>query len=68
MVKVVMVSVNKEPVVLEFDDIFVACNTMKTLSDSVVGGCAFTVNFPKEEPVRTASEMPKSRFIDPEEV
>ena len=62
MVKVVMVSVSKDPVTLEFVDIYDACRVMQDLSDSVVGGCAFTVSFPKEEPVRTANQMPKSRF------
>ena len=61
MVKVLMVSMGKEHVALEFKDIYGACRVMKDLSDSVVGGCAFTVSFEKEEPV-------KSRFINPEEV
>lgn len=57
MVKVAMVTVNNDPVTLEFVDIYDACRVMKELSDSVVGGCAFTVSFPKEE---------KSRFELPE--
>lgn len=60
MVKVVMVTVDKT-VPLEFEDIYKACSAMHTLANSVVGGCAFTVSFEKEEPV-------KSRFINPEEV
>ena len=60
MVKVVVVTAKNEPVTLEFDDIYSAGTTMQTLSDSVVGGCAFTVRFEKEE-------NPKSRFINPEE-
>lgn len=62
MVKVVMVTMNKEPVTFEFSDINAACGVMKAMSDAVVGGCAFTVSFPKEEP---ASSMEKSRFIEP---
>ena len=68
MVKVVMVTVTNDPVTLEFNDIYGACSAMQTLSDSVVGGCAFTVSFEKEEPVRTEIQMPKSRFVLPEEV
>ena len=52
MVKVAMVTVNNDPVTLEFVDIYDACRVMKELSDSVVGGCAFTVSFEKEEPSR----------------
>ena len=62
MVKVVMVSVSKDPVTLEFVDIYDACRVMKDLSDSVVGGCAFTVSFPNEEPVK--STPVKSRFAE----
>lgn len=54
MVKVIMVAMDNAPVTLEFVDIYDACRVMKDLSDSVVGGCAFTVSFPKEE---------KSRFV-----
>lgn len=53
MVKAVMVSVGADPVTLEFVDIYDACRVMKDLSDSVVGGCAFTVSFPKEEPEKS---------------
>lgn len=60
MVKVVMVTVDKT-VPLEFDDIYKACSAMHTLSNSVVGGCAFTVTFEKEK-------KEKSRFINPKEV
>lgn len=60
MVKVVMVTVDKT-VPLEFEDIYKACSAMHTLANSVVGGCAFTVSFEKEEPE-------KSRFINPQEV
>lgn len=62
MVKVVMVTTGKstnEPVVLEFVDIYDACRVMKDLSDSVVGGCAFTVSFPKEELVKSRFEIAK---------
>ena len=52
MVKVVMVTVKNDPVDFEFNDIFDACHIMKSLSDTVVGGCAFTVSFTKEEPSR----------------
>lgn len=64
MVKVIMVTAGKstsDPVVLEFKDIYSACSAMHTLAYSIVGGCAFTVSFEKEEEV-------KSRFINPEEV
>jgi hypothetical protein len=67
MVKVVVVTAKNDPVALEFKDIYGAGSAMQTLSESVVGGCAFTVSFEKEEPVRTAIQMPKSRFIDPKE-
>lgn len=60
MVKVVMVTIDKT-VPLEFEDIYKACSAMHTLANCVVGGCAFTVSFEKEEPE-------KSRFINPEEV
>lgn len=59
MVNVVMVSVNKDPITLEFVDIYDACRVMKDLSDSVVGGCAFKVSFPKEEPVKSRFEIAK---------
>jgi hypothetical protein len=61
MVKVVMVTAKNDPVPLEFKDIYGACSAMHTLANSVVGGCAFTVSFEKEEPE-------KSRFINPQEV
>jgi hypothetical protein len=67
MVKVVMVTVDKDPVTLEFVDIYNACSVMKDLSDSVVGGCAFTVSFSNEE-TRTEVHRPKSRFINLKEV
>ena len=58
MVKVIMVTLDKT-VPLEFDDIYKACSAMHTLSNCVVGGCAFTVSFEKEKPE-------KSRFINPD--
>lgn len=51
MVKVAIVTANNDPVTLEFKDIYVAGSAMQILSDSVVGGCAFTVSFEKEESV-----------------
>ena len=68
MVKVIMVAMGKDPITLEFKDIYKACRTMQVLSDSVVGGCAFTVSFQKEEPVRSRFEMPKFTEIPPEEL
>lgn len=62
MVKVVMVTASNDPVTLEFVDIYDACRVMKDLSDSVVGGCAFTVSFPQEERLKTEIQRPKSRF------
>jgi len=60
MVKVVMVTADGNTVLLKFADFSVAYDVMKILSESAVGGWAFTVSFEKEEPV-------KSRFIDPKE-
>ena len=59
MVKVVMVFALKDSVTLEFEDINKACQAMQILSDSVVDGCAFTVSFPKEKPVKSRFEIPK---------
>ena len=58
MVKVVMVTEKGDAVPLEFSDIYGACSAMHTLANSVIGGCAFSVRFEKEQ---------KSRFIDPKE-
>lgn len=60
MVKVVMLTENNDPVVLECKDIYHACSVMHTLENSVVGCCAFTVRFVKDE-------EKASRFINPEE-
>lgn len=60
MVKVVVVTVQNDPITLEFKNIYSAGGVMQALSDSVVGGCAFMVSFKKEEP--------ESRFTNPEEL
>ena len=53
MVKVNVVTVKSNPIPLEFKDIYSACRAMQVLSDSIVGGCAFTVSFEKEKKERS---------------
>ena len=66
MVNVVLTTAKGDIIPLEFEDIYAAGSAMYTLDHSVIGGCAFTVSFKKEE--RMATQMPKSRFIDFEEL
>lgn len=68
MVKVVMVTAKGDTVPLEFRDIYSACSSMHTLANSVIGGCAFTVSFPKEEEPQSRFEKPKMKEIPPEEL
>ena len=69
MVKVVMVTNKGDTVPLEFKDIYGACSSMHTLANSMVDACAFTVSFPKEEPVKSRfAEIPLEDLLNAEEL